>query len=86
MNEKKVRDLTREFLQALAPSLEGRAAEIAQELAEELTPDESTYTAMTVRRLREESGSGMMDCKKALDEAHGDYDLALHTVRTRGLC
>ena len=31
------------------------------------------YTAEDVKRLREQTAAGMLDCKKALDEADGDY-------------
>lgn len=43
------------------------------------------YTAADVKKLREETGAGMMDCKKALDEAGGDYQKAMEIVRERGL-
>jgi elongation factor Ts len=33
--------------------------------------------AQTVKKLREETGAGMMNCKKALTEHDGDYDKAL---------
>lgn len=42
-------------------------------------------TASEVKKLREETGAGMMDCKKALDEAQGDYQQALKLVEERGL-
>lgn len=42
-------------------------------------------TAAEVKKLREETGAGMMDCKKALDEANGDYTQALKIVNDRGL-
>ncbi len=42
-------------------------------------------TAAEVKKLREETGAGMMDCKKALDEAEGDYQKALALVEERGL-
>ncbi len=44
-----------------------------------------SYTAADVKQLREETGAGMMDCKKALDEAGGDYAKARDLVRERGL-
>jgi elongation factor Ts len=44
-----------------------------------------SYTAADIKRLREETGAGMMDCKKALDEAKGNFDLAKEIVRERGL-
>ena len=37
----------------------------------------ANYTAADVKRLRDLTGSGMMDCKKALDESDGDFDKAV---------
>lgn len=45
----------------------------------------ANYTASDVKKLREETGAGMMDCKKALDEANGNYEEAKEVVRQRGL-
>ncbi|CAN5474358.1 translation elongation factor Ts [soil metagenome] len=42
-------------------------------------------TAAAVKDLREKSGAGMMDCKKALTEAGGDMTVALDWLRTKGL-
>ena len=42
-------------------------------------------TAAAVKDLREKSGAGMMDCKKALTETGGDMDAALDWLRTKGL-
>ena len=42
-------------------------------------------TAAMVKDLREKSGAGMMDCKKALSEANGDMDAAMDWLRTKGL-
>src|SRR6478735_3353111 len=42
-------------------------------------------TAAMVKDLREKSGAGMMDCKKALSETSGDMDAALDWLRTKGL-
>lgn len=42
-------------------------------------------TAAMVKDLREKSGAGMMDCKKALAEANGDMDAAMDWLRTKGL-
>ena len=42
-------------------------------------------TAEMVRQLRERTGSGMMDCKKALTEANGDMEKAIEILRERGL-
>jgi len=42
-------------------------------------------TAQMVKELREMTGAGMMDCKKALTESDGDYDKAVELLRERGL-
>ena len=44
-----------------------------------------TVTAALVKELREKSGAGMMDCKKALNETNGDMDAAVDWLRTKGL-
>lgn len=41
-------------------------------------------TAAEVNKLRQITGSGMMDCKKALEEAGGDYDKAIELLRKKG--
>jgi elongation factor Ts len=38
-----------------------------------------------VRRLRAETGAGVMDCKRALEEARGDFETARGLLRDRGL-
>ncbi len=43
------------------------------------------FTAKDVQALRERTGCGMMDCKKALTEAEGDMDKAIEILRERGL-
>ena len=43
------------------------------------------FTAMDVKALREKTGVGMMECKKALTEADGDMDKAIDFLRERGL-
>jgi elongation factor Ts len=45
----------------------------------------SQVTAATVRDLRERTGAGMMDCKKALDETGGDMEAAVDQLRAKGL-
>jgi len=45
----------------------------------------STITAEAVKTLRERTGAGMMECKKALVEANGDLDLAAENMRKTGL-
>lgn len=42
-------------------------------------------SASLVKDLREKTGAGMMDCKKALTEAGGDFEKALDVLRKRGL-
>ena len=42
-------------------------------------------TANQVKELREMTGVGMMDCKKALEETAGDMEAAIDWLRTRGL-
>ena len=42
-------------------------------------------TAADVKKLREMSGAGMMDCKKALTETDGDFDAAIEFLRKKGL-
>ena len=42
-------------------------------------------TAATVKELRERTGAGMMDCKKALGETAGDMEAAIDWLRTKGL-
>ena len=44
-----------------------------------------TITAQAVKELRELTGAGMMDCKKALTETGGDLDEAIKFLRTKGL-
>ncbi|BBG00684.1 MULTISPECIES: translation elongation factor Ts [Pseudonocardia] len=44
----------------------------------------ANYTAADVKRLRELTGSGMMDCKKALEESEGDFDKAVELLRIKG--
>ena len=45
----------------------------------------ATITAEMVRDLRERTGAGMMDCKRALEETSGDMDKAVTMLRERGL-
>lgn len=44
----------------------------------------ANYTAADVKQLRELTGSGMMDCKNALEESGGDLDKAIETLRIKG--
>src|SRR4051795_2103055 len=40
--------------------------------------------AADVKKLRDSTGAGMMDCKKALEEADGDFDKAVDILRVKG--
>src|SRR3954462_8009349 len=42
-------------------------------------------TASLVKELREKTGAGMMDCKKALSETQGELEKAIDWLRTKGL-
>jgi elongation factor Ts len=44
-----------------------------------------SFTATDVKELREVTGAGMMDCKKALEETKGDKEKAIDYLRTKGL-
>ncbi|GAB2910356.1 translation elongation factor Ts [Streptomyces mayteni] len=44
----------------------------------------ANFTAADVKKLRELSGAGMMDCKKALEEAEGDVAKAVEFLRVKG--
>ena len=45
----------------------------------------ANFTAADVKALREKTGAGMMDVKKALQEADGDAEKALEIIRLKGL-
>ena len=44
-----------------------------------------SVTAALVKELREKSGAGMMDCKKALAETDGDMEAAIDWLRTKAV-
>jgi elongation factor Ts len=44
----------------------------------------ANISAADVKRLREQTGAGMLDCKKALDEADGDFESAVEFLRIKG--
>jgi elongation factor Ts len=44
----------------------------------------ANITAADVKKLRDTTGAGMMDCKKALTEADGDFDKAIEILRVKG--
>ena len=43
------------------------------------------FTAKDVQKLRQASGAGMMDAKRALDESAGDFEAALQSLREKGI-
>jgi len=43
-----------------------------------------TITASDINKLRQATGAGMMDCKKALSESNGDFEAAIDNLRKRG--
>src|ERR1700756_2286152 len=45
----------------------------------------ANVSAADVKRLRELSGAGMLDCKNALTEADGDFDAAVEVLRLKGV-
>jgi elongation factor Ts len=45
----------------------------------------ANFSAADVKRLREQTGAGMMDCKNALDEASGDLEAAVELLRLKGV-
>src|SRR4029077_18365869 len=45
----------------------------------------ANYSAADVKRLRESTGAGMLDCKNALIESDGDFDKAVEYLRVKGL-
>lgn len=45
---------------------------------------EMAISAADVKKLREMTGAGMMDCKKALGEANGDFEIAVEILRKKG--
>ena len=45
----------------------------------------ANYTAADIKKLRELTAAGMLDCKKALDEADGDIAAAQEILRVKGL-
>jgi elongation factor Ts len=45
----------------------------------------ANFTAADVKRLRDQTGAGMMDCKNALSESDGDLDAAVELLRVKGV-
>src|ERR1700680_531447 len=88
--------LTRVIASAVAEGLQARAGagradgkpdgEAAEPLAawEQELLASATFTAADVKRLRELTGAGMLDCKNALAESDGDFDKAVGALRIKG--
>ncbi|KAF5748563.1 hypothetical protein HS088_TW04G00519 [Tripterygium wilfordii] len=66
-----------------APAKEQPPAVEAEETVQK--PPAATVSAALVKQLREETGAGMMDCKKALSETGGDLEKAQEYLRKKGL-
>src|SRR6204780_3597257 len=47
--------------------------------------DMANFSAADVKRLRDQTGAGMMDCKNALAEAEGDLEAAIELLRLKGV-
>jgi elongation factor Ts len=45
----------------------------------------ANFTAADVKKIRDATGAGMLDCKKALEEASGDFDAAVEILRVKGV-
>ncbi len=45
----------------------------------------TTISAADVKKLRDQTGAGMMDCKSALEEANGNFEEATTILRKKGL-
>ena len=50
-----------------------------------MTTTTPTFTAKDVQELRQRTGAGMMDCKKALEETKGNMELAIELLRKKGI-
>ncbi|XP_065850373.1 polyprotein of EF-Ts, chloroplastic isoform X2 [Euphorbia lathyris] len=68
---------------AAAPAKEESASAEAKETSPK--PAAATISAALVKQLRDETGAGMMDCKKALSETGGDLEKAQEYLRKKGL-
>src|SRR5688572_24400376 len=44
----------------------------------------TTITAADINKLRQQTGAGMMDCRKALTESNGDFEAAIDYLRKKG--
>ncbi|RDX97339.1 tsf, partial [Mucuna pruriens] len=82
--EKKTQDFAADVAaQTVAKPVPTEQAVVAE--ATEQKPSTTTVSATLVKQLREETGAGMMDCKKALAETGGDLEKAQEYLRKKGL-
>ncbi|WIA30186.1 hypothetical protein OEZ86_000278 [Tetradesmus obliquus] len=86
--EKRSNDFAAEVAQQTAKKAEAPAAK-KEEPKKEEAPKEAKpavqVSAALVKQLRDKSGAGMMDCKKALGETGGDVEAAVEWLRKKGL-
>merc|ERR1719329_1072518 len=68
----------------LTPTAQPRTAAIAPRVPS-IVAQAATADAKTVKKLRDATGAGMMDCKKALVDNGGDMDAAMEFLRKKGL-
>ncbi|XP_062202984.1 polyprotein of EF-Ts, chloroplastic-like [Phragmites australis] len=71
--------------EAAAASGEKTGAEVAAAGVEQASTTTATISPALVKQLREATGAGMMDCKKALAESGGDIEKAQEFLRKKGL-
>ncbi|XP_048320954.2 polyprotein of EF-Ts, chloroplastic isoform X2 [Ziziphus jujuba] len=85
--EKKSQDFAAEVAaQTAAKPVQKEQAPAVEEIKETVEkPPSVTISAALVKQLREETGAGMMDCKKALSETGGDIEKAQEYLRKKGL-
>ena len=69
---------------ATEETVEEASAEKSIDINFQYTEEMAKITASEVNRLRQMTGSGMMDCKNALVEAEGDFDKAIEILRKKG--
>ncbi|XP_057467791.1 polyprotein of EF-Ts, chloroplastic-like [Actinidia eriantha] len=87
--EKKSQDFAAEVAAQTAaktvPSPGKEQPAVVEAVATVDTPPKATVSAALVKQLREETGAGMMDCKKALSETGGNLEKAQEYLRKKGL-
>ncbi|KAL6643683.1 hypothetical protein ACP70R_018449 [Stipagrostis hirtigluma subsp. patula] len=69
----------------VAASSEEAGAQVAAAVVEQASTTTATIAPALVKQLREATGAGMMDCKKALAESGGDIEKAQEFLRKKGL-